>query len=185
MTEEAKRGDVYSQSHYDLAKNLDHSCWQKGAQACWDSTANRLPRLVTPSDVDSVFGRMLHTPQSVPFGFDDRGSVILGELSSSKQDWRLVDTGQFRFYGALLNGPHCAVLCRHNITPEHGKRICTRHDIVSFQAMVWDHGPVFDVTRESNAQWQQFVFSWYENAQRVRRRIIGYSVGLNLLSVVT
>jgi hypothetical protein len=181
MTDDVARGNVRSQEHYDLAKNLDHSCWQQGAQSCWQKEARRLVRLITGSDLDCVFWRLLNDPLAVPLVLDNDRRMIFAELSSHAQDWRLLQTGQYKLYRGLLEGPHCAVLCRHNVTPEQGKRICTRHDIVSFQPLVWDHGPVIANMQHGNAAWQDFVFAWFEDSLRVRRLIIGTSAGMKVV----
>lgn len=157
---------------------LDHSCWQHGEQSCWQKSAPCLPRLITPSDLDTVFCRLLNEPMAVPAVIDNDGKMIFAELSSWDADWRLLSTGQFKLYRGLLEGPHCAVLCCHNVRPEDEKKICTRHDIVSFQPMVWDHGPVIGISLRSNASWQRFVFNWFEDPIRLRRRIIGLQSGL-------
>jgi hypothetical protein len=177
MTDDVERGAIFAEEAYALGKMLDHSCWSKqGEQSCWQKDSMPLPRLITPSDLDSVFSRLVE-PHAVPTVFDDNGCMIFAELSTNADDWRFLSTGQYRLYRGLLEGPHCAVLCRHGIRPEQKKKICTRHDIISFQPMVWDHGAVIGATSHGRV-WEDFVFKWFEDPLRVRRRIIGYSVGL-------
>lgn len=178
MSSEVARGAIYAEQAYALGKMLDHSCWQESEKSCWQKNAPRLPRLITPSDLDTVFCRLLHDPFAVPLILDNAGRMIFAELSSWSQDWRLLSDGQFKLYRGLLDGPHCAVLCCHNVAPEDHKKICTRHDIISFQPMVWDHGAVIGRSLPTNALWQQFVFNWFEDPVRVRRRIIGSEAGL-------
>jgi hypothetical protein len=180
------RGAIYAEDRYVLAKMLDHSCWQQGEQSCWEKDAPRLPRVITPSDLDTVFCRLLNDPMAVPLIFDNDGCMIFAELSSNQDDWRLISTGQYKLYAGLLGGgSHCAMLCRHNIKPNDGKKICTRHNIISFQPMVWDYGPVISATVVSNSLWQKFVFNWFTDPIQQRRRLIGLNAGLKPLSPVT
>ena len=178
---DVRRGAIYAEEHYIHAKMLDHSCWQEGEQACWQKDAPRLPRLITASDIDGVFWRLLNDPLAVPIVLDNDKKMIFAELSSSQQEWLQVSNGQFRLYRGLLEGPHCAVLCRHQVKPEDGRKICTRHDIVSFQPMFWDHGVVIGRVQGPNEAWQNFVLKWFADSIRVRRIFIGTSVGMKMI----
>jgi hypothetical protein len=52
-------------------------------------------------------------------------------------------TGQRWLYESLIKGgPHCAVICRHNVRPEMACTIDTLRDVDTFQVMVWDFGRV-------------------------------------------
>jgi hypothetical protein len=166
------RGDVFSEEAYAQGKMLDHSSWLEGDRI--------LPRDITASDIDTVLlGKQL---SFLPVVFDNNGKAILCELSRGNKEWAWLNRGQIWLYESLIRDrPHCAVLCKHNAPcsgPER-RKINTRTDITSFQIMVHDHGG-FVVTKviEGNEAWQDFVFAWYLDAIRVRRRIIGFSVGL-------
>ena len=109
-----QRGDIFSTPAYAQGKMLDHSGW-------------KLPRNITPSDVDMVI--------------DNDGSIIYGELSSWCSHWAGIKEGQRRLYqNAIRDGKHCAVLCRHSVKPEERRQIDTCYDIESFEAMFWEPG---------------------------------------------
>jgi hypothetical protein len=163
-------GDIYCEEAYALGKMLNHSAWQKGEQ--------KLPRGITGSDIDAGYEHSLGAFGSVPL-FDNRGMILFLEFSRHEEKWENIKKGQRWVYEALIRqGPHCAILCRHNVAPESGRKICTRHDVVSFQAMLNDHGVVISALNESNADWQKFVFEWFKNPLRVRRWLLGREAGL-------
>ena len=167
----AAPGDIYSEQAYALGKMLDHSAWQMGDR--------RLPRGITGSDVDGLGNRFGGVSDGIPATFDNSGRTILVELSSHLDRWRHVPSGQRWVYEALIaHAPHCAVLCRHNVTLKMGRKICTRYDVVSFQPMFYDHGVVIGDVFQSNDLWQKFVFEWFEDPIRARRRFIGLSAGM-------
>jgi hypothetical protein len=146
---------------YALGKMLDHSGWN-----------GLLRNNITPSDIDMP---------GVTFAFDNRGAIIFADLSRSYTGWDRTLTGQRRLYEALAKwGPHCSVLCKHNITPQTGRKIDTLRDIEQFQVMVWDFVPVLSPIY--NGQWwQHFVLFWVNNSDgpmRIRRHILGASVGM-------
>jgi hypothetical protein len=168
---EHERGSIIWQEAYALGKMLDHSAWQRDEP--------RLPRQITPSDYDAVIG---HTGiDGVAGALDNFGKVLLLEFSRSANDWREIGRGQRLLYqGLLQTGPHCAVLCHHNIAPELGRKICTRWDVISIHLMLFDHGLVFDGPW-NNDTWQILVQRWFENALGIRRAILGHSVGMRQL----
>ncbi len=148
---------------YALGKMLDNSGWN-----------GILVRHITPSDIDLP---------DIPLCFDNNGAVILADLSSSYTQWDAPRTlvGQRRLYNALIRtGPHCAVLCKHNVKPGFGRKIDTLRDIESFHVMVWDFEPVYSRVMDG-AYWQAFVMRWVNERDgplRLRRTILGVNVGL-------
>lgn len=151
-----KRGEVFAEEAYALGKMLDHSSWQQG---------EKIVRLITPSDIDAVW--------------DNIGMVIFAEFSSHASEWAQIKKGQRWMYeSALKNGAHCAVLCRHNVHPEDGKKINSKLDVVSFQPMFWDHSPVIGDLQIGNDRWQAFVRLWFKDPIRLRRWFLGRSAGI-------
>lgn len=151
----AAPGAIIWEEAYAQAKMLDHSGW-----------SGILDRRITPSDVD--------------FAFDNRnagGAIIYGELSSSCREWAQLQSGQREFYeNCIRDRHHCAVLCKHSVRPEHGRKINTFTDIESFQVMVWDHGPVYSHAIVGNQHWQSFVVQWVNRSDgpmRARQRVLG------------
>ena len=153
-----QRGDIFSTPAYAQGKMLDHSGW-------------KLPRNITPSDVDMVI--------------DNDGSIIYGELSSWCSHWAGIKEGQRRLYqNAIRDGKHCAVLCRHSVKPEERRQIDTCYDIESFEAMFWDFGPVCSGVLDGNDGWQWFVRKWIEPGGPIwlRRFFLGRRIGMKLKS---
>src|SRR6266540_2144726 len=135
-------GDVYCAEAYALGKMLDHSAWQQGDR--------RLPRGITASDIDAGFNGRVGPFDGVT-ALDNLQRTIFIELSRHCGKWVEIQRGQRWVYKTLVTGgPHCAVICRHNVDPETGRKICTRHDVVSFQPMFYDHGIVVGELFESN-----------------------------------
>ena len=145
------RGAIRSEEAYALGKMLDHSAW-----------AGVLPRNVTPSDVDMCF--------------DNAGRVIFGELSSEHCEWRKISVGQRRLYQGLIDGSdkHCAVVCRHCVSPSDHKKIDTRNDIVAFQIMVYDDAAfaLFETDVYGSDEWQRFVLRWFDDPHQLRQRLL-------------
>jgi hypothetical protein len=158
-----ERGKVFSEEAYALGKMLDHSSWQKGER--------RLPRRITPSDLDIP---------GVPMVFDAAGALIIGELSRSGATWDNLTKGQRWAYESYIRGTrHCAVVCYHEIRPEEQRYIDTRHDMLAFQIMVDDFGVITSQLFKGNDRWQNFVFAWMEGgATRIRRQLLGFSAGM-------
>jgi hypothetical protein len=162
-----ERGKIFSEEAYALGKMLDHASWQKGER--------RLPRNITPSDMDIP---------GIPMVFDNDGIMIIGELTRSGGAWGNLRYGQRLLYENLIKGTrHCAVLCHHKVDPEDRRHIDTRHDIVAFHVMVDDFGLIKRGPYEGNELWQSFVFTWMGGeAVDIRRRIIGISAGCKWLN---
>lgn len=142
-------GAIRCEQAYALGKMLDHSSWQRG---------DKIVRLSTPSDIDACW--------------DNRGRVIFGEFSSECFEWRQVEKGQIGLYQSVIRDtPHCAVLCRHNVSVRDNRPIDSKEDVRSFQVMVYDYGfLVTDVLPES--RWPRFVTSWFKDPLKVRRYVL-------------
>ncbi len=140
-------GSIHSKNAYAQGKMLDHSAWLKDEP---------LPRGITPSDIDMVI--------------DDNGAMLFNELSSRHHRWHELSTGQRRLYeGLIFQTQHCAVLCKHSVPPAEEREINTRTDIDNFQVMLWQpSGLFFTEVFHGNSRWQQFVASWFVNADKVR-----------------
>jgi len=170
---ETPRGSIYAEEAYALGKMLDHSSWQHPRPG-----DEPLPRRITPSDIDmTATGGML---SAVPIVFDNRGKIVLGELSSHAREWHELNPGQRWTYESLLNSsPHCAVLCHHSVRTEERRLIDTRYDIDSFQVRINDHGIItLPVVRgnKANKAWQRFVLGWYRDPVMMRRILIAWHV---------
>jgi hypothetical protein len=166
------RGAIRNEDAYALGKMLDHSAWLKGDRI--------LPRNITGSDLDVVFNRgaqgEFHPVAAI---FDNNGRSILAEFSSSDTLWRFLPTGQRWLYETLATGvPHIAVLCHHKVKLEDNRPICSRLDVISYQPMFYDFGLIVGDLRHGNDRWQDFVFAWFADAVKVRRQLIGRSVGM-------
>jgi hypothetical protein len=152
-------GSVILEEAFALGKMNDRSGWN-----------GLLRDKITPSDVDLCF--------------DNDGAIIFIDFSNTFMRWDDLDKmlhGQRWFYeSAIKHGPHCAVLCKHSVAPEMGRKIDTLRDVEYFQVMVWDSkpvmSPVYDGTR-----WQAFVMLWVNNLDgplKIRRHILGTSIGM-------
>jgi hypothetical protein len=159
----SNRGSIFAEEAYALNKMLQHDSWQKGER--------RLPRLITGSDIDVP---------GVTATFDNMGLIIFCELHRGRTTWSSLRQGQRVLYESLIrNTAHCSVLCCHDIGPEHGRKIDTRHDIQTFEIMVHDFEIVKAKIVEGNQHWQDFVFKWLEsapNARFIRRKILANSM---------
>jgi hypothetical protein len=152
-------GSVILQEAFALSKMHDSSGWN-----------GILRNKIIPSDVDLFF--------------DNDGKIIFADFSNNCDNWDQLDRklkGQRWGYESMIRwGPHCAVLCKHSVAPEMGRKIDTLRDVERFQVMVWDFepvlSPVYDGTR-----WQGFVRLWvnYDDGPlKIRRRVLGESVGM-------
>lgn len=138
-------GKVYCELAYAQGKMLDNSGW-----------AAVLPRGITPSDIDFVF--------------DNNGSIIYGELSSSCILWEELATGQRRLYWSLIRGTrHIAVLCRHVVAQD--TQIDTRSDVIGFSVMYDCDGKMATQTYRGNSVWQNMVKRWFVNPNKVREKL--------------
>lgn len=148
----SERGRIRNSEAYARGKMLDHSGWQKGD--------NKLPRNITPSDIDMVF--------------DNSGDVLFCEVSSSRVEWKDLDIGQRKTYQNSIRGTdNFAVLCTHAVPLDAGRQINSRQDIQQFQVMVFDpkHRNPFVTTEVfvGNDRWQKFVSVWFNNPSEIRR----------------
>lgn len=142
------RGAIRNEDAYALGKMLDNSAW-----------LGRLPRSITPSDMDLVF--------------DNGGRIIFAELSRSQCEWKTLEWGQRLLYeNAIKNSLHCAVLCKHSVNPNERRLINTFVDITSFQLMIHDCRFVFSRVIEGNSYWQKYVFDWFDDPIKVRQQLI-------------
>jgi hypothetical protein len=172
---ETKPGSIFSPEAYARGKMLDHSSWQHPRLG-----DKPLPRGITASDIDMAVGAGI---SAVDISFDNRGKMIIGEISSIAREWRELKPGQRWTYESLVSGSaHCAVLCHHSVPLEEGRKIDTRYDIDSFQIMISDHGFLTLPVMSGNNKWQRFVFAWYRDPVLARRWIITQHVlrSLNL-----
>src|SRR5687768_15001960 len=102
------RGAIYNEQAYAQGKMLDHSEWKL------------LPRKITPSDIDMCF--------------DNRGWLLLCELSSKTPNWSDIPKGQFWLYKSMTaKSRTIAALLKHNVKD---RQIDTLNDIQSFQVML-------------------------------------------------
>lgn len=148
------RGEIYCAEAYAQGKMINHSAWL--------NEEPRLPRRITPSDIDSMGG--CHAM------FDNGGKIIHVEFSRGLQKWDQGSRGQLMAYKGLVNfSPHCSALCKHSVDTD--RQICSRHDVKSFQVMVWDFGIVTTPIYQGS-EWERFVFAWFRDASHVRRSII-------------
>ncbi len=165
MVEFKLPGSIFYPKAYDAAKRLDHSSWQKGD--------DRLPRRVTASDIDVTF-----TPISGAFTFDNQGKIIYCELTRYFANWNNVSRGQRWLYESCIrDGAHCAVICKHSVSPEEDRPIDTRHDIEAFQIMIYDCGFVSCQPYQGNENWQRFVRQWFSDPIWLRRYLLGRTIG--------
>jgi hypothetical protein len=139
------KGAILCEQAYAQGKMLDHSEWVS------------LPRGITPSDVD--------------FAFDNKGRMILCELSSKHSSWADVPYGQRLLYQNLVTGsPHVAALCRHNVPRE--RAINTRVDVSAFQLMFSFGGELFVSIEMPGDAWARFVTKWFESPSGVLRSVL-------------
>ena len=131
---------------------------------------------ITPSDVDHP---------AVGLCFDNNGSIIFCDFSLTCDNWDALGLrlkGQRWLYESLIHyTSHCAIVCKHSITPDQKKYIDSLRDVERFQVMVWDFGVVCTPVIHGQEEWQNFVTKWVNEAngpQRIRRTILGHSVGM-------
>jgi len=126
-------GSIFSKEAYALGKMLDHSSWN-----------GRLPRNITPSDIDMTF--------------DNNGDVLACELSRKHKEWKDVPLGQRLIYERFVfNGTyrHIAAICYHTVAPDFGRKIDSRDDIKVFQLLVYSQGDLF--VSEMRQDWIEFI----------------------------
>lgn len=156
------KGSILWEGAYALGKMLDHSSWQKGERP--------LPRRVTPSDIDLAFN---------PTVIDNAGKIIFAELTRHFANWSNVSYGQRRMYESVTqHTPHCAVLCKHSVSPDEHRQIDTRTDVESFQIMLYDCGFVYCAPHFGNESWQGFVHAWFRDPLHCRRYLLGRHIGM-------
>jgi hypothetical protein len=102
-------GKIILEQAYATSKMLDSSGWN-----------GLLRSKITPSDVD-------HPP--VGLCFYNNGAILFADFSVNCDDWgklRRTLKGQRWLYESIIrHGPHCAVLCKHNVRPEMCRPIDT------------------------------------------------------------
>jgi hypothetical protein len=157
-------GSIILEQAYAASKMLDNSGWN-----------GLLRNKITPSDIDHP---------AVPLCFDNRGAVMFVDFSINCESWEALGRrlkGQRWLYENIIRwGPHCAVVCKHSVTPEMRRHIDTLRDVERFQVMVWDFEPVLSPTYEGS-YWQRFVIAWVNETDgplRFRRRLLGLNAGL-------
>jgi hypothetical protein len=149
-------GSIILEECYALGKMMDSSAWRVV-----------LRRKITPSDIDLCF--------------DNNGAIIFADFSASYTDWNQIGEklkGQRWLYESVIkHNRHCAVLCKHSVTPELGRKINTLSDVDSFQVMVWDNDKrAFVLSRIYPGRWwQDFVQMWMDSddgIMKIRRSIL-------------
>ena len=134
-------GAIYNEQAYAQGKMLDHSGWH-----------GKLPRGVTPSDIDAVW--------------DNNGDFIFAELSSSKSTWNDLSRGQVLAYSNLIQHTiDVAVLFTHSVPRD--RLINTYSDCASFQVM-WDDSGICLSKVFEGERWQRFVRAWFANPLNIR-----------------
>jgi hypothetical protein len=143
-------GTILHEQAYAQGKMLDHSGW-----------SGKLPRKITPSDIDFVF--------------DNRGSFLFGELTKDDLGWAGLNTGQQMLYQHLLNGTSwIAVLCHHSVPSD--RQIDTYADIDSFIPMIWANGKMYQAERFVGVErWQKFVISWFDDPLKIYKWLCEHS----------
>lgn len=135
----AKRGAIRQMDVYLQSKLLDHSPWD-----------GRLPRKITPSDIDIVF--------------DNAGSLLFCELKlvapgDSGSFWNL-EVGQQRLFQSLLEGTtHQLAILYHSTPPSI--QIDTRNGINAFRIVTWEGVPREQDVRPGK-DWPDYVESWFQ-----------------------
>lgn len=137
------RGEIRNEEAYSQGKMLHHS-WQHGI--------DKLPRNITPMDIDVVF--------------DDKafGRSLLCELKRGDSPlWRDIETGPRLTYAGLVSrggGRIFAAILGHNVPLN--RKIDSRLDIISVQLMWftpllgWATGRVYD-----GDEWRKIVHAFY------------------------
>jgi len=141
------RGAIHSLDAYVQGKMLDSSSWN-----------GRLPRRITPSDIDHVF--------------DNSGRMIFVEFSRDlrKQVWADCERGQRMVYEELVtqgNGNHIATLCFHDVPVT--QQVDTRTDIRTFHVMYFNCH-LRDVRYSdllSGDLWEWLVLRWFESPETI------------------
>jgi hypothetical protein len=157
-------GRIMLEEAYAASKMLDNSGWN-----------GLLRNKITPSDIDHP---------AVDMCFDNCGSILFADFSINCDGWKQLAgrlRGQCWLYESIIkHGPHCAVLCKHSVTPEMARHIDTLRDVERFQVMVWDFEPVLSAVYDG-AWWQAFVIKWVNERHgplAIRRHILGVNTGL-------
>ena len=155
MKSMADRGGIRNVEAYARGKMLDHSSWQKGI---------KLPRSVTPSDIDIVF--------------DNAGWLLHCEVSSKHTRWEELAKeakGQALLYENLIfQTSNCAALCRHSVPLSERRAINSREDINAFQLMLYAprSGVVYSPVYKGGARWNDFVHSWFGQPKDLHAALI-------------
>lgn len=147
MSEE--RGAIYNEQAYAQGKMIDHSKWQTGEK--------RLPRNITPSDIDMIF--------------DNRGHQLAIELTRGEKKWTEIQAGQRGVMEGFIICPpklvRLGVLAWHSVAPH--QQICSREHIDGFIPVLHDCGECYVLEPfNGNDRWQRFVFRFYEKPLQLR-----------------
>lgn len=133
-----ERGAIYAPQAYAQGKMLDNSGW-------------KLPRRITPSDVDFVL--------------DNNGFLLVGEFSSRHTEWHQLDFGQQLMYQNLVKagqGRIVAALCKHNVPTM--SQIRTDVDVKSFQVMSMEGQKLAIASVLPGDKWLHFVTKvWFNH----------------------
>lgn len=160
MTGEAntvRRGDVFCEAAYAQSKMLCNSSWS-------------LPRLITPSDIDLVF--------------DNRGEMMLCELSRHHQWWSQLNKGQRVLYEELARKGCLCVLLNHSVPPT--RQIDTRNNINTFAFCLMDGRDLVASPPQPGHQWPGLIESkWFHCPQYVWRRARELSQPSHFVAPVT
>lgn len=141
------RGDIICEQAYAQGKMLNHSGWN-----------GRLPRGITPSDVDMLL--------------DDDGVILFIEISSQHKDWMELEIGQRKCYQNIVRGnqEHMAALVTHSVPVS--EKIDTSRDFETVQCLLWTpDGFMLSEVKELNAAiWKKFVVQWFDLEKRKQLR---------------
>jgi hypothetical protein len=129
-------GHIFAPEAYAQGKMLDSSSWH-----------GKLPRGITPSDIDLVF--------------DNNGKCLFCELSRHCTEWPQIECGQRWLYESLVKRGHVAVLLKHSAPLD--RPIDTLKDIESFSVMHLDMtGRISFSAIYSGSHWVRFVDKFYK-----------------------
>lgn len=130
-------GAIYCEEAYAQGKMLDHSEWQ-----------GKLPRSITPSDIDQIF--------------DNDGKLLACEWSRSNLRWNELTRGQRDTYMAVVKSGHMAALLKHSVP--RSRKIKTRTDVESFQVIYLAANGKPAITDVIDGYlWPIFVDEWYRD----------------------
>lgn len=141
------RGSILNELAYSQGKMLMHDSW-----------IPVLPKKITACDFDMVL--------------DDRGAILLAEISKDCHEWRQKKMGQRLAYEAVVKNMRTdsiACLCFHSVPSTD--RVDTRWDIESVQVMFWHKSlRSIHVSELLDADdWRTIVEGWFKRREYILR----------------